>query len=265
MRLGIFGASLLVITACGTSADRSALDAGEGSKVDDALAAKVVGTYAIRSNLATIQKIPVIGNTPSLSSTYSLVSIVRAGEGLVVQEKACRIQISGSGPVVQSIPDALPQSIPLLTSPFRIWQDASSIRIAKDPVSAVLGATLSDPEKEALPTKPTDARVIDQDADGHPGVTVKVSGSLVSGEIYLVQRLRNSWAGTLNANGQLAALLTDAGEQSVIDASNAVLKSKINVAIDPDASKTNVSFVRLSETYSCARLIAETGTLFPAL
>lgn len=269
MRKSTLGALLIVVSACGSThhsselASLAQLQALPGSTVDDALASKVLGTYAVRTRLATNQKLPILGNASSLSSTYSLVSIVRSGEGLAITERACHIDIVSSSPVLQTVPDALTQSIEVQTAPFRIWQEANTVSFAKDPVAVALGAKLIDAEKEALPTNVDDARVWDQDADGHPGVTVKVSGKLVSGEIYLVQRLKNTWNGTLDASGILSGLYQDQGEQSILDASSAILKGKVAITVDPDASKSNVLFARLGEGYDCEKLAAETSVLFP--
>ncbi len=46
------------------------------------------------------------------------------------------------------------------------------------------GVALSDPATEALPTDPSDPRVLDEDADGKPGLTLQVTG-LLDGEIYV--------------------------------------------------------------------------------
>lgn len=260
-------AGLTVLTAsCGMQDSASDLKNSPGTKVDDHLAAKVIGRYAIRSNMATIQNLPFVGKKPALASAYILVEIERKDEGLVARERHCHMKItSDNGLVNQIIPDALPQSMLELESPFRIWQDGALIRVAKDPVPQVVGAKLSNPN-DALPTQVTDPRVFDQDGDGHPGVTVKVTGRLVNGEIYLVQRVKTSWSGTVDEKGLVSALLQDASDQTILDASSSLLKSTPEITPDPDASKTNVSFVQLpkAETYDCQRLIQEIPSLWSA-
>jgi hypothetical protein len=216
--------------------------------------------------MATIQNLPFVGKKPSLASAYGLLEIQRKGEGLVAVERNCHMEIkSDNGLVNQIIPDALPQSMSDLESPFRVWQDGTVIRFAKDPVALIAGAKLAQPESEALPTQVNDARVYDQDGDGHPGVTVKVTGRLISGEIYLVQRVKNSWSGSLSAKGLTDALLNDSSDQSILDASSNLLKTTPEVTADPDASKTNVSFVALKqdEIRDCAQLIKDLNRLWP--
>ncbi len=261
----VISVTALLVASCGTTPTSSTMNVQPGQTVSDADAAQFLGQYAIRGNLATIQNLPFVGKTPALSSAYSLLSLERDGEGVKAIERNCHIIITSSGPVKQVIPDALPQSAAAIVSPFRIWADGDSLVFAKDESPIVLGAALKD-ASDPLPTTVSDARVVDQDGDGHPGVTVKVSG-LVTGEIYLVQRVRQSWSGRLNADGKLSfALMADNGDQTILDATSSLLKKAPEISKDPDASKTNVSFVKLpaSEDYDCARLIQEIGTLWPA-
>lgn len=237
-----------------------------GVQVDDATAEGLVGTYALRSRLATIQSTPVIGKTPSLSSRYGIVTIGRDGEGLNVTETNCHIDVVGKGPAVASIPDAFTRAIPVTTAPLRVWRESEGVplQFAKDAVPTVVGALLENPDQDALPTVPTDPRVIDQDQDGKPGVTIKIDGSLIKGSIYLVQRLNYSWAGTVDAEMNLKGLIQDSGDQSILDASNPILKTKVPVVNDPDASKSDISFVRINGVYDCDRLAQEKNALFPA-
>jgi hypothetical protein len=260
----LFSVTALLATSCGVSQSTSKLNDEPGSTVSDKDAAMFLGQYAIRGNLATIQNLPFVGKTPALSSAYSLLTLERDGAGVKAIERNCHIAITSTGPVKQLIPDALPQSAAPIVSPFRIWPEGDTFRFAKDESAIVIGARVEG--SEALPTSASDARVVDQDGDGHPGVTVKVSG-LITGEIYLVQRVRQSWSGQLDADGKLSfALMQDAGEQTILDASSSLLKKAPDISKDPDASKTNVSFVKLPEVedYDCGRLIKEIDSLWPA-
>ena len=261
----LISVSALLASSCGVNSSPSALNAEPGSIVSDKEAALFLGQYAIRGNMATIQNLPFVGKTPALSSAYSLLTLERDGAGVKAIERNCHIIITSSGPVKQLIPDALPQSAAPIVSPFRIWSEGETLRFAKDESPIVIGAKVLG-SSEALPTNATDARVVDQDGDGHPGVTVKVSG-LITGEIYLVQRVRQSWSGQLDADGKLSlALMQDAGEQTILDASSSLLKKAPEISKDPDASKTNVSFVKLpaDEEYDCSRLIKDLDTFWPA-
>lgn len=265
MRRLVLGLSLLGLSACGLESTSSLQEQSTqlpGSIVDQTLAAQVIGSYAVRTRLATIQTVPVLGKSPSLSERFGLITIEAAGEGLQVRESNCRIDITSKGPAQPSIPEAFTQAIPTVTAPFRVWTEGEQVLFAKDAVPTVIGAELLDPTRDALPTRANDPRVKDQDKDGKPGVTIKVSGSLINGEIYLVQRLNYSWQGRVSQPRQLSALLLDKGDQSIVDASQAILKSNVPVVNDPDASKSNVSFVELTEAYDCARLNKEAKQLF---
>jgi hypothetical protein len=52
-------------------------------------------------------------------------------------------------------------------------------------------------------------------------------------------------------------------QQSTVGATTEILKQPVPTTADPDPSKSNVTFVKLSGAYDCARLINEASTLFP--
>lgn len=237
------------------------IDTGAGADVSDELAAKVVGTYALRSSIASIQDAPIVGKTPSVSTSFALAEIKREGGGLVIVERACHIEINSEGNVKPEIPAALPASIPPLESPFRVWDDNGTIRFVRSPKAVPVGVRLANPETDPLPTSDRDARVWDQDGDGKPGVTVRVSG-IVSGDIYVVQRQKSAYRGTIEADGKLVGLVTDASQQSVVGASVATLKQNVPTTPDPDASKSAMRLVKLTEAYECPRLLRERDRLF---
>jgi hypothetical protein len=69
--------------------------------------------------------------------------------------------------VNQIISDALPQSMPELESPFRVWQEGDLVRFAKDPVPLIAGAKLTHADSEALPTQLKSTPELTADPDPH--------------------------------------------------------------------------------------------------
>ncbi|MEE9471311.1 MAG: hypothetical protein V3W32_06285, partial [Gemmatimonadota bacterium] len=80
------------------------------------------------------------------------------------------------------------------------------------------------PVREDLPESSDDARITDPDRDGRPGVTVEVDG-FVSGQVYLVQRLTRGLRGSVDPDGRMTGTVIGTGDQTVIGASNAILKT----------------------------------------
>jgi len=238
------------------------LDPGEkGKKVPDAIAQRLEGTYAARMRVATVQDLPVLGKSTSTSVTYGIAVVARAGEGLTVTEQGCHVDVQSSGSVSTSVPDAIAQSVAPAAHELRAWEEASALKWARPLVVIPVGVKLADPAKDSLPTAATDPRVWDQDKDGKPGVTVKVTG-FVSGDIHVVQRQRNVLAGEVNAKGDLAGLASDTSEQSVIGSSNPVLNQNIPTAPDADASKSNVVLVKDKAGLTCSDLMSRKDAIF---
>jgi hypothetical protein len=244
-------------------ADAAPIDTDSGTSVSDALAARVIGHYAIKSVIASIQDAPVIGKTPSVATAIGLGEIKRAGNGLTITEQGCRVELSESSVAKPSVPDAVPRSVPPVTYPLRLWQDGPTVKFVRDAVATAIGVKLANPESDPLPTSANDARVWDQDGDGNPGVTVKMSGTIVNGDIFVVQRQKSIYSGELGAGDKLSGLVRDMSQQSTIGATNELLKQAVPTTPDPDPSKSTVRFAKLSSAYDCARLVSEASTLFP--
>lgn len=237
-------------------------DDGQGHVVPDGLANMVIGSYAAQSKTAATQEVPVLGKMAATTTTLALVEIARDGQGLKMTERGCRATIAGSGAVTTTIPDAIPRSVPPTGSPFFVWETGGQISWKRPSTAVAVGVHLANPDSDALPTMATDARVWDQDGDGNPGVTVMVSG-LASGKIYVVQRQRASYAGTVTGANAIAGSVTDASDQSVVGSDNPTLNQNIKSTPDPDPTKNPIRFVKLSSAYDCDKLVNDAATLFP--
>jgi len=77
-----------------------------------------------------------------------------------------------------------------------------------------------------------------------------------------VQRQRSVLAGTVSATGDLAGLVADTSDQSVIGSSNPVLNQNIPSTTDPDSSKSNVIFVKDKVGLTCQDLLTRKDTIF---
>lgn len=227
----------------------------------DAVAPRIVGSYVMRQQIAQIRQLPIVGMQAAVVRTLGGATIRRDGGGFVLEENGCHILPETSGNVSTTIDDAVPRSVPTIEAPLEVRPDGDAVIWTRGEVAVIVGARLANPT-DALPTMASDARVWDQDGDGHPGVTARVSG-IASGDVYVVQRQRASYAGGLVADGHLTGRLADRSEQSVIDASNPLLKQNIMSTPDPDPDKSRIELVRTSEAWTCDRLVAEMGSVFP--
>jgi hypothetical protein len=78
-------------------------------------------------------------------------------------------------------------------------------------------------ESEPLPTTADDGRVVDQDADGHPGVTLELGNNLC--DIYIVQRTRSRLTGTVRNAGLVDGTFWSTLDKVVLDATQPLCKT----------------------------------------
>jgi hypothetical protein len=126
----------------------------------------------------------------------------------------------------------------------------------------VIGATLADPANDPLPTDASDTRVVDQDQDGNPGVTIKLGGS-VSGDLYVVQRQKSELTGIAVSPNRLEGHYGFTSEQNVLDSNPAYLKplAAQTAVADPNLCASTFTMVRVQASTTCADVPADT-TIF---
>jgi hypothetical protein len=127
----------------------------------------------------------------------------------------------------------------------------------------VIGATLANPESDPLPTDASDPNVIDQDQDGNPGITIKLSG-LASGDLYVVQRQTSTWTGIAVSADRVEGHYGFISEQNILASVPATLKALASqVAIgDPNLCASTFVMVRVGATTTCADVLADATNLF---
>ena len=95
-----------------------------------------------------------------------------------------------------------------------------------------------------------------------PGVTMNVLWQGTTTPVDFVQTERDSFSGTVAGNGDLVGTTADATEQNVI--SSGLAGAPITSADDPNTADNTVRFVRVPSPITCAQLMAQASSLFPA-
>jgi len=240
------------------------LDAGAAPIPDflDAVEPRIVGTYAMRMQVATVQTVPVFGAQASLQVALGRATVTRSGDHFVIEEAGCHVMPQTGGTVSTVIDDAVPRSAAPLQVRVDVHETDGGVGWTRARSVATVGVELANPGTDVLPVNGTDPRIRDQDGDSHPGVTAHISG-FASGDVYVVQRQRFRASGTLVADGELRGLVEDTSEQSTVGASTVLLNRQIPSVPDSDPSRSNVRLRRVTPAYDCDRIVAEVGTLFP--
>ncbi len=222
------------------------------------------GRWAMLQVTSQIGAIPLLGERTRTASTLVVLDVHQEGLVLSAQESACSTTIdNGTGLVTTEIPEAFIVSLPQVMWTATLETSDEGLRLVRPWVTSVSGARLADPESDPLPTSADDPRVIDQDRDGKPGLTVRVTVmGLISGEVYVVQRDRSRLTGTVVSPDAIDGLVEWTSEQSVLGASNPFLVGGTTARIDPVPEHSFFRARRVSEATTCADLRQIARTLF---
>lgn len=253
-RIGWALVSLLVVLPAGGATQESPADAH----------AVAPGLYASRQYVSNRARTRPSGRYVRVSTTNYLLHRVEASErGLVVESTYCHVEQEPLGRVRTELGPRFVAAMPTWVAPLETEPEGSghgSMRLPDRTI--VLGADLEDPERDPLPDDAEDPRVTDPDGDGNPGVTVEVDG-LVSGQVYLVQRLVRGLRGNVEPGGRITGTVTGGGDQAVIGASNVILKTFTpTFEHNPDPKRNTFVWVPVPADATCESIVAESDALF---
>ena len=131
------------------------------------------------------------------------------------------------------------------------------------PQAILLGWTpTGDPLTEELPQDDTDARLVDADNDGNPGVSLVVTG-FVSGSVYIANRNLVTVTGVIVEQDKITGTTMTTADQRIVGASAILLNNNSTTVTDdgnPDSSPFEM--VRLSGDDTCANIVAMAAQLF---
>jgi hypothetical protein len=184
---------------------------------------------------------------------------------IVDQAQFCFSEQRTDQPIETSFSDAATQAIKPPPTPIEVDVVDGVLRIRRPATPTPVGIRLDDPANEPLPTDPTDPRIVDDDGDGKPGVTVsiRVSDDL-AGELYIARREIFAYEAFLTEPDVLTGTVTDDSEQLVIGASDPMFAiTPANWGQYPDLSKSPIILKRVTPDWDCERLAAERDRLFP--
>lgn len=226
---------------------------------------QLAGTWANAQVNGSLLNVPMVGVKANRIVSLVLVQMTQNAKTLQVRETVCDIQNETDTSLVTTIiPQAFIESMPVEEKETRLVWTGTAWSYEQGQHWALQGVHLDDIVQDPLPTDPADPRVFDQDLDGHPGLTVRVTG-MINGDIYVIQRGWNAMLSREFATDRIYGYLTWGNEQVVLDATNEILKNPIESTVDPDPAKSWFEFVRVAPDFTCAELVAQKDALFPRL
>jgi hypothetical protein len=160
--------------------------------------------------------------------------------------------------------DAATQAIRPPPTPVDVATTDGTLTVLRPATPTPVGIRLDDAANEPLPTDPDDPRIVDDDGDGKPGITVTIQvGDELTGELYIARREIFSYVASVVAPDRLEGTVTDNSEQLVIGASDPIFLADSNWQQHPDPAKSPIILIRVDDTWDCERLATERDDLFP--
>jgi len=241
----------------GDASDEGSNADGNGSSIPD-----LAGNWAQRWTVSSVDSLPVIGDVSASTTSIHRLAIEQHGLELLVRVDICRIEIDSGTDIIQEvIPDAFVASLGTAVRTSWLEKDGTGYRFIQPRTYEIRGVRLLNAATEVLPQSAEDPRVYDQDLDGRPGMTVRVTG-LVDGEVWVVQRDSHEVEGQVMGPDLVQGLIRWTKEQAVLGADNPLLTSPLPSVPDPDPSRSRMDMVRLQDPLECAEILERESALF---
>ncbi|MFC2077884.1 hypothetical protein ACFLTM_03665 [Candidatus Bipolaricaulota bacterium] len=196
---------------------------------------------------------PFAGEVTRTSYVVQWVEIEQDGATLTMRDTYCLTFVDDGTPLVTTeIPASFMTALRPLPRTATLSDQGDEIVFVQPPYLEVRGAVLENAESDALPIDPDDPRVFDQDGDGHPGMTVFVKIlEIIEGQTYIVQRVRYALLGRVVEPDRIEGSIEWSDEQTVLEATNALLKVDTIGYPDPDPTKHIFIMIRMQEIQTC--------------
>lgn len=200
----------------------------------------------------------------AITTSYVLIAWERTGTDVVWTETLCGIESSEVFSTTTSFPDAFVETMPVRARSGTLSEATTGASFLGGPFSDLVSVALDDPEDDDLPTDPDDDRVLDQDGDGEPGVTVVIDNALLGeGEAYVIQRNTSTYEGVIVSAERVEGYLDATSEQEIVSANTWWLELEAPPP-EPDPDPTHSYFVmqQVDEGADCADVLSQRGSLF---
>lgn len=220
----------------------------------------LAGTWALFSKFyANVQGF----GGAQISRSFYLQEYTQFGEMLNATETLCTIEVdSEDGGTQIRLGPGYASSQPVVSRNGTLVPNNGGFDIDLTTSYQVRGIDLADELNDPLPTDIADPRIVDEDGDGNPGLTLLVDG-LLSGQLYTIQRDFNGYSGTQTAEDRIDGLGTWGNELIYLATNPDFLIDLVNPALpDPDPSLHTFQMVRIPAGSDCAYILQNRCALF---
>lgn len=205
------------------------------------------------------------GEEESLTVSVQRVDVDQDGQDVTLNTEACSVEILEESDLASTtIPESFVKSLEPEQRPAQIadgrFQVPENVQ-----VRGVEFEDGQDPKTEPLPDDADDPRVFDQNGDGNPGMTVEVDAGIVSGEIYVAQRVIDSMEADQVDDDEIVGIVDWQQDQEILGASDdTLLMAEPQTRPNPDEEASYFHMIRLdgAEADDCATLADERDEWF---
>ena len=184
---------------------------------------------------------------------------------LIESEEFCTAEQITDQAIQTSVSDAATQAIRPVSTPVEVTGEPGAWEVHRPATPTPVGIRLDDPVNESLPTDPDDPRIVDDDGDGKPGITVEIRIGDSVEELYIARREIFAYDLVQDGPDSMSGTVTDGSEQLVIGATDPIFEGSGGAWVQvPDLSFSPILLERVGEDWDCDRLAAERDDLFPA-
>lgn len=188
---------------------------------------------------------------------------VEDGE-LIESEEFCTAEQVTDQAIQTSVSDAATQAIRPVPTPVEVSGEPGAWEVHRPATPTPVGIRLDDPVDESLPDDPDDPRIVDDDGDGKPGITVEIRIGDSVEELYIARREIFAYDLVQDGPDSMTGTVTDGSEQLVIGATDPIFEGSGGAWVQvPDLSFSPILLERVDEDWDCDRLVAERDDLFP--
>jgi hypothetical protein len=199
---------------------------------------------------------------------YQLFTIQQTGNAISMDGHYCdRTEVNDTNAFVPvAIPNAWAYTETVIHRTGEIAASAAGYSVLNLPaLFEAIGANLASPS-DTLPTAADDPRVYDEDGDGQPGITIRLSG-LVTGSVYSAQAQTTTVSAVAVSPTRLEGALTFVSNQNVLASDPSTIKSLYSSSTTaPDSAVCASTFVMVkisaADAPNCASVRAQETTLF---
>jgi hypothetical protein len=222
----------------------------------------LTGTWAVKRLTRVVDSAPFIGKFTVDMETIALFEGRAKGLTFTTREKVCRVAMSSSSSSIKASPmPGLAKAVSGNKRVFRLSRDKDGYLFHYPKQATIWGARLKNAATDPLPTDPKDARVIDVDGDGKPGMTIRIGG-LVSGDFHIVQRDVEKWIGSVRSPNRIEGSIRWSFERSILDKTSAFLPSKNHGKADHSSKNNRFILQRVGRKAKCEDILKSPDAFF---